>query len=137
MIVGGYLWYHWDRQSRDYAMQVAPRQTGAYEYVHRHNDQDPARKLEINCADNLRQIGLAVLTWEGDHNGQFPWNVSTNAGGLKEFTGADKDGFVTNAWLVFQVMAEELRSPKVLVCPDDKVKTPAADFAYLTSSNVT
>jgi hypothetical protein len=98
---------------------------------------DEPRKMEINCVNNVRQIGLSVLVWKGDHNDQYPWNVSTNAGGVKELVGADKDGFITNSWLVFQVMAEELRSPKVLVCPDDKTKTPAADFAHLTASNVT
>ncbi|MEP6757522.1 MAG: hypothetical protein ABJA67_18620 [Chthonomonadales bacterium] len=98
---------------------------------------DEPRKMEINCVNNVRQIGLSVLVWRSDHNDQYPWNVSTNAGGVKELVGVDKDSFITNSWLVFQVMAEELRSPKVLVCPDDKAKTPAADFAHLTASNVT
>jgi hypothetical protein len=98
---------------------------------------DEPRKMEINCVNNMRQIGLSVLVWEGDHYDQFPWNVSTNAGGVKELVGVDKDGFITNSWRVFQVMAEELRSPKVLVCPDDKAKTPATDFDHLTESNVT
>lgn len=98
---------------------------------------DEPRRMEINCVNNLRQIGLSVLVWEGDHNSQFPWNVSTNAGGVKELVGADKDGFLTNSWIIFQVMGDGLRSPKVLVCPDDNTRTPAADFAHLTASNVT
>jgi hypothetical protein len=105
--------------------------------VRSQNDQDHARKLEINCVNNLRHIGLSLRIWSGDNNSEYPWNVSTNAGGVKEIVGADKEGFITNAWMVFQVMANELNSPKVLVCPDDKTKTPAVDFAHLTASNVT
>src|SRR3954469_8029157 len=84
---------------------------------------DQPRVLRITCVNNLKMINLSLRIWEGDH-GDFPWNVSTNAGGVKELLDVDKDGFATNAWLAFQVMSNELNSPKVVVCPDDTKKTP-------------
>ena len=100
------------------------------------SDQDHARKLEINCVNNLKMIGFSLRIWEGDHGDRFPWDVSTNEGGARELIGVDKDGFVTNSWRLFQVVSNELNSPIVLVCPGDS-KRPAADFDHLTASNVT
>ena len=61
----------------------------------------------ITCVNNLKQIGLAFRTWEIDHDGQFPFNVSTNAGGTVELCARGTDGFATNAALHFQVMSNE------------------------------
>jgi len=94
------------------------------------------RAQTIMCCSQMRQIGLGFTMWADDHQGQFPFHVSTKAGGTKEFTATSKDGFDNNANLHFAALATELGSTKVLVCPLDTAKHPAPDFEHLTSQNV-
>ena len=91
----------------------------------------------ISCGNNLKQIGLAFRTWAIDNDGQFPFNVSTNAGGTREFCAMGSDGFDGNAVQHFQVMSNELSTPRILVCPKDPSRKPAVGFASLEASNVT
>ena len=86
--------------------------------------------------NNLLQIGLSFRLWAGDHNGQYPFNVSQAQGGTRELCDQDSDGFEKNPAPVFMVMSNELYSTKILVCPNDKTKTAAAGFASLTSKNI-
>jgi hypothetical protein len=89
------------------------------------------------CSGQMRQIGLAFRIWSIDHQDQFPFNVSTNSGGTKEFCDRDANGFDRNARRHFAVLAPELGSTKILLCPRDKSKTAAPDFEHLTSGNIT
>ena len=56
----------------------------------------------IMCVNNLKQIGLAGRIWANDHQGVLPSD--------------------------FPTMANELSTPKILVCPGDKAKAPAANW---------
>jgi competence protein ComGC len=83
----------------------------------------------INCVNNLKQIGLSYRIWEGDNGDKFPMAVSTRRGGTLEFiAGAD-------TFRHFQVMSNELSTPKILVCPAD-TRVAAASFARLKNPNV-
>jgi hypothetical protein len=90
----------------------------------------------INCANNLKQIGLAARTWAIDNNGHFPFDVSTNSGGTLELCLPGSDGFDRNAFYHFRVMSNELSTPKILVCPADTQRQPALDFMRLQAANV-
>jgi hypothetical protein len=94
---------------------------------------------EINCVNNLKQIGLTFRLWEIDHGDQYPFNVSTNAGGTMEFCAVDKDGFDRNSFLHFKAMTGDdyLRVPLLLVCPQDGSKRAATNWASLGPENVT
>ena len=83
----------------------------------------------INCVNNLKQDGLAFRIWEGDNGDKYPMAVSTNKGGTMEYA---EDG---NAFRHFQVMSNELSTPKILICPADD-RTAAASFARLKNQNV-
>ena len=96
-----------------------------------------ARAQRISCENNMRQIGLAARIWEGDNNDQYPWNVSTNAGGTRDFCQTDADGFDANSTHHFEVMSNELSTPKILVCPADPYSQIASDFSNLQRTNVT
>jgi hypothetical protein len=98
--------------------------------------QAKSRAQEINCRNNMKQIGLAFRTWALDNEDQFPFNVSTNKGGTLELCAMGPDGFDRNAAFHFQVMSNELSTPKILVCPADSKKQPALDFLSLQSANV-
>jgi hypothetical protein len=91
----------------------------------------------ITCANNLKQIGLSFRTWAIDHDDHFPFNLSTNAGGTLEFCAMGSDGFDRNAALHFQVVSNELSTPKLLVCPEDRSRKPATGFQSIQASNVT
>jgi len=78
----------------------------------------------ITCTNNLKQIGLAYRQWAIDHSDQFPMEVSVTNGGAMEAV------ISGNVALVFQVMSNELNTPKILLCPaDQKTRRPATSFA--------
>ena len=91
--------------------------------------------MEVTCINNLKQIGLGFLTWSGDHGDKNPFDVSTNAGGVMELV-TPKDGMRQNGYLIFQCVSNELTVPLIVVCPQDKTKQPAKDWASLSASNV-
>ena len=95
-----------------------------------------SRAQSVMCENNLKLIGLAFTTWAFDHDDQFPFNVSTKAGGSKEHCALGSDGFDQNAALHFKALAKELLDSKYLVCPADAAKQPAAEFATLQAVNV-
>ena len=83
----------------------------------------------INCTNNLKQAGLAFRIWEGDNNDKYPMDVPAAKGGTREFnTGAD-------TYRHFQVMSNELSTPKILICPSD-TRTAAANFVRLNNQNI-
>ncbi len=74
----------------------------------------------INCVNNLKEIGLAFMEWQGDNNDQYPMAVSTAQGGAAQFVGsaaniAPRGGFVA----AFLCMSNELSTPKLLICSSD------------------
>jgi hypothetical protein len=95
-----------------------------------------SRAQRIACTNNMKQIGLAIRTWAIDNDGKFPFNVSTNKGGTLELCLPGSDGFDRNAAFHFQVMSNELSTPKILVCPADTRKQPALGFESFQPSNV-
>jgi hypothetical protein len=95
------------------------------------------RKLQrITCINNLKQIGIAFRIWEGDHGDQYPFNVSTNAGGTWELCAADKDGFDGNAFLYLRTMTNELTVQRLMICPQDPSKKAATNWASLQAENI-
>ncbi len=92
--------------------------------------------LANQSMNNMKQIGLALRMWEGDNNGQYPWNVSVTNGGVKELCQTGTDGFEKNPAAVFMVMSNELSTTRILVCANDPDKQPAPDFQHLTANNI-
>jgi len=92
-----------------------------------------ARKAQ--CVENLKQISLAFHVWEGDHGDKYPTAVSTASWGARECIFSLSPDSVTTMGQgnapttagqgiygltnVFQVMSNELNTPKVLYCPSD------------------
>ena len=77
----------------------------------------------INCTNNMKQIGLSFRTWALDNQDQLPMQVAGTNGGARELTAR---GMV---FPTFQVMSNELSTPKILICPQDVKRQAATNFA--------
>jgi prepilin-type N-terminal cleavage/methylation domain-containing protein len=86
-----------------------------------------AKAQRIKCANNLKNVGLAFRVFATDNNDQFPMMVSALSGGSQEF--------VANGQFVFrhfQVMSNELSTPKITICPSDTLSPELhTNFGYL------
>jgi hypothetical protein len=78
------------------------------------------KTLRINCVNNLKEISLAYRIWAGDNNGKFPFEISVTNGGSMELA-ATGDVVTT-----FQIVSNELTTPKLLICPADIERFPPA-----------
>ena len=96
-----------------------------------------ARALRIQCVNNLKQCGLATRVWEGDNNDRYPMAVYSQQGGAYEFVHHTQQNTTPGPLgqggnvapyqgKVFQVMSNELSTPKVLLCPADSFHSVAA-----------
>jgi prepilin-type processing-associated H-X9-DG protein len=88
-----------------------------------------ARSSRIGCVNNLKQIGLAFKIWAGDGGDRYQMRVSVKEGGTMEW---ETNGEV---WPHFLVMSNELNTPKVLVCPQDK-REPTTTWTSLSNSTI-
>jgi hypothetical protein len=100
--------------------------------------------LSLRCISNLKQIWLDYRNWAERHEGRFPFNVTTNAGGSKELSSHGDDRIEKNPAAQLRNLAKGLVgydygtfTPKILVCPADTNRMPAANFLDLGFSNVT
>ncbi len=84
----------------------------------------------ITCVSGLKQIGLAYRMWANDNAGQFPWQVSMTASN----SGTQEFALTSETWRQFQIISNELNTPKVLVCPSDKGRTRVSDWASFTNN---
>jgi prepilin-type processing-associated H-X9-DG protein len=81
------------------------------------------RPPRISCVNNLKQIGSAFRIWAREHNDLPPMSVSVTNGGVMELAATG------NIAAIFQVMSNELSTPKILFCPTDKLRRQANVFA--------
>jgi prepilin-type processing-associated H-X9-DG protein len=87
------------------------------------------RNSKLGCTASLKQIGIAYLLYAGDHSDRYPFTLS----------GADGSFAFVNSPQVFrhyQIMSNELNTPKILVCPNDMKKTKATSFVSFSNTNV-
>ena len=85
---------------------------------------------KVICVNNLKQVGFAMRMWANDHGDQFSMSVSTNAGGYLELA---QNG---ELFRLFQILSNELITPRILVCPSDSERSRIADFMRLTNGNI-
>ncbi len=87
------------------------------------------RSRRIRCTSNLKQIGLAEKTWALANSDQYPSVVSVSLGGAKESVAAGE------VFRYFQVMSNEMATPRVLICPAD-TRTYSTNFSNLSRRNI-
>jgi len=92
---------------------------------------------KISCVNNLKQVGLALRMWSDDNGSKYPMTVSTGSGGAKEYlftqasgwTGSGVGYIAYNPGKAFQVMSNELSTPKIVFCPSDNLHTAGIGYA--------
>jgi prepilin-type processing-associated H-X9-DG protein len=82
--------------------------------------RNDSRSKRIDCARNLKALGLAFKTWALDHGDRFPMSVVTQSG-------LTTDAQPMAAYRYFLVMSNEVADTKVLICPAD-TRRPAPDL---------
>jgi len=90
-----------------------------------------AKAIRINCASNLKQVGLAYRIWGDDNNDQYPQNYAGNpsypmvnsVNGTTAGTAWTPGTGNANTWSVYATMSNEINNPKVCVCPSDERST--------------
>jgi prepilin-type processing-associated H-X9-DG protein len=88
------------------------------------------RSNRINCLSNLKQIGLGFRMWSNDHWERFPWQVPTNEGGTLEYANSRE------VFRHFQAASNELNSPKILACSEDKARLRTTVFDFLSNQSL-
>jgi prepilin-type N-terminal cleavage/methylation domain-containing protein len=81
-----------------------------------------AKGQRAQCISNLRQLGIGFTTFAHDHEGKFPAQVATDAGGAQElaFRAYNIPGKFYFAYQLFLPVTNELSTPRVLWCPSDR-----------------
>ncbi len=82
-----------------------------------------SKAQRVNCINNLKEIGVAYKLWGGDSTANFQLHNSTARGGVKELV---QRGI---AYVRYQVMSNNLTTPKLLICPADINKIAATNFS--------
>ena len=81
------------------------------------------RAGRVCCTCHLMQIGLSFRAWAIDHRDRYPMQVSATNGGTMELV---SKGTVSAH---FQVMSNELSTPRILICPQDRNRKYAPSFS--------
>jgi len=82
--------------------------------------------FRVECVNNVKRIGMAFRVWIGDQGDRYPMQVA------EKFGGSQESGFGAKMFRHFEVMSNELNSPKVLFCPSesDRWRTSADYFRF-------
>jgi prepilin-type N-terminal cleavage/methylation domain-containing protein/prepilin-type processing-associated H-X9-DG protein len=112
-----------------------------------------AKAQKISCANNLKQVGLALRTFAIDNDGNMPMTLSPALGGASDQAGVrvvQAVQIVRNATsgayqsgsegvsMMFLCASNELSTPKILYCPSEpegSVRQAASSFSGPNAAN--
>jgi hypothetical protein len=94
----------------------------------------------ISCVNNIKQDALAFRIWEGDNGDKYAQAVADTSGGALTEAALPATAIAgTGVTKIFQVMSNELSTPKVLYCPSDSLSGHVINtvgFGTLVTNNV-
>jgi prepilin-type N-terminal cleavage/methylation domain-containing protein len=117
-----------------------------------------AKAQQAACESNLKQVGIAYRTWEGDYSDKYPqeYIAPTNGTGTSQWlltgapavpTGGTAGYLLAGGWTVgnvylgtyevYQVMSNELNNPKVCLCPSDGRPTGSVPSDFINTTGGT
>ena len=103
------------------ALLILPSFTRPNRYGPRHE--------KTSGGNNLKQVGLSFRLWANDHEDRFPF-ASTNVDGSLAWVNSPE------VFRHYQVMSNELVTPKILTCRADPARRPATNFADFSNANL-
>jgi len=89
-----------------------------------------AKGSRVKCTGSLKQVALAFNLWAQDNETGLPMEVFDSRGGTREAALAGQ--LLPNLLII----SNQLRTPSILLCPEDKKRKPAITFSNLTTLNV-
>lgn len=92
-----------------------------------YSPKTPAHR--IACTSRLKQVGIAYRIWANDHENRFPF-ASTNAAGSLPWANSPE------VFRHYQVMSNELVTPKVLACSADRGRKATTSFDNFSNANL-
>jgi prepilin-type N-terminal cleavage/methylation domain-containing protein/prepilin-type processing-associated H-X9-DG protein len=87
------------------------------------------KSSRIRCVNNLKNIGLSFRIFATTHNDKFPMAIPTGANGARKQL--ENDSVLQH----FLSLSNELSTPKILICPNDKRKE-AQSWSGLSTANL-
>jgi prepilin-type processing-associated H-X9-DG protein len=82
----------------------------------------------ITCVNNLKQVGLSFRLYAGDNRNRYPMNISTNDEPVVNEA--------TPVYRYFKMIANDLGTPKIVICPEDEKRKPANAFTNFSNRNI-
>ena len=96
------------------------------------------RTIDVN---QLAQFGKGASAYANDNDSKYPWQVKVSAGGTLMLAGDPANPFQSaqdpgySEWVDnFRALSNELVTPKILVCPEDRTKIIAEDWSFITGA---
>jgi prepilin-type N-terminal cleavage/methylation domain-containing protein len=77
---------------------------------------------DVNCVNNLRQLGLGIRLWASDQGDKYPWNVAQSDGGSKNAL-----DWTDN----IRTCSNQVVNAKIVVCPRDFQRTVALNWGAM------
>lgn len=97
-----------------------------------------ARGLQTFCSNNLRGVGLGLISYAESHDGSFPQQIPFTQGGSSPIPTSAilPGGLIANDVRPFIIASNSLGSSKILTCPTDREKRAPASFSQVRGTNV-
>lgn len=83
---------------------------------------------QIRCVNNLKSIGLSFRLWAGDNGDKFPMFAPVTNDNWFQQTALTNGTGAAYMYQVFQIMSNELGTPKIALCPAERDRNPATNF---------
>jgi prepilin-type N-terminal cleavage/methylation domain-containing protein len=91
-----------------------------------------AKAQAAQCLNNQKQIGLGFRMWANDNGDKYPMQLTAGQGGPQMITAGTLASDPANnqpvMFRAFLALSNELGTPKVLVCPLDKIHFAATNW---------
>lgn len=86
-------------------------------------DRDRARR--ISCVGALKSLSTGLRLFANDADGAYPAQFLSRATNSMMIGSPFKGNDPTELWKLIQVAANDISSPRILICPGDRLRNPA------------
>ncbi|PAW90480.1 MAG: hypothetical protein B9S33_01680 [Pedosphaera sp. Tous-C6FEB] len=97
-----------------------------------------SKGFQTFCSNNLKGVGLGLISYAESNDGRFPQQVPAQQGGCAPMAASTflPGGMVARDIRPFIIASNNLGNTKILICPRDRELRVPASFAQVRSTNV-